>query len=221
MRIRTRRKQTAPARHAVPGQQHPSGPPPARKLPTGLMLLASLLPWLYPMHIRSISICIAGTLACCQLLLPCSCRYAGVPDNHTVPPVYCHAAPLISLHCRYAGVLSAVGIHLADIVTEVQEPAAASLAPQELPGLAARLEALAGSAAAKLRAQGFRDSAISTEKYLNLRCGQQHSGVSPAISRPVTSLSVHQQVEVPQPQVRAAALQSCSLAVSWPVLDLV
>ena len=33
--------------------------------------------------------------------------------------------------CRYAGVLSAVGIHLADVVAEVQEPAADKLAAPE------------------------------------------------------------------------------------------
>jgi N-methylhydantoinase A/oxoprolinase/acetone carboxylase beta subunit len=68
-------------------------------------------------------------------------------------------------------VLSAVGIHLADIVQEAQEPAAAQLSSGELPALAARLEGLAADAAGKLRAQGFRDSSISTEKFLNLRCG--------------------------------------------------
>lgn len=54
-----------------------------------------------------------------------------------------------ALHCthtrthrgnRYAGVLSAVGIHLADIVSEAQEPAAAALDAQALPGLEARLQ---------------------------------------------------------------------------------
>jgi 5-oxoprolinase (ATP-hydrolysing) len=70
---------------------------------------------------------------------------------------------------RYAGVLSAVGIHLADIVQEAQEPAAAELSSSELPGLAARLDGLAAAAADRLRAQGFKDASISTEKYLNLR----------------------------------------------------
>jgi N-methylhydantoinase A/oxoprolinase/acetone carboxylase beta subunit len=66
-------------------------------------------------------------------------------------------------------VLSAVGIHLADIVQEAQQPAAAQLGSGELPGLAARLDVLAAAAAGKLRDQGFRDSSITTEKYLNLR----------------------------------------------------
>ncbi|WIA16218.1 hypothetical protein OEZ85_012930 [Tetradesmus obliquus] len=94
--------------------------------------------------------------------------FGGAGGQHACAIATALGMKTIFVH-RYAGVLSAVGIHLADIVTEAQEPAAASLAPQELPGLAARLEALAGSAADKLRAQGFRDSAISTEKYLNLR----------------------------------------------------
>jgi N-methylhydantoinase A/oxoprolinase/acetone carboxylase beta subunit len=62
-----------------------------------------------------------------------------------------------------------LGIHLADIVQEAQEPAAAQLSAAELPGLAARLEGLAAAAGGKLRGQGFKESSISTERFLNLR----------------------------------------------------
>lgn len=90
-----------------------------------------------------------------------------VSDRQTDPALSpaCHV-----LCARYAGVLSAVGIHLADIVQEAQEPAATELAAAELPGLMARLEALADQAAERLRQQGFKDSSITTQKYLNLRC---------------------------------------------------
>jgi hypothetical protein len=54
---------------------------------------------------------------------------------------------------RYAGILSAVGIHIADIVHEAQEPAAVMLGPEALPALEARLNALAAAAADKLGAQ--------------------------------------------------------------------
>lgn len=56
------------------------------------------------------------------------------------------AIPLLPnpLPPRYAGILSAVGIHLADVVAEVQEPAAATLGPDgpgpELLERQARLE---------------------------------------------------------------------------------
>jgi N-methylhydantoinase A/oxoprolinase/acetone carboxylase beta subunit len=63
-----------------------------------------------------------------------------------------------------------VGIHLADIVQEAQEPTATQLSVDTLPELSARLQALASAATAKLQAQGFDDSHISTEHFLNLRC---------------------------------------------------
>lgn len=78
-------------------------------------------------------------------------------------------SPARSHHHRFAGILSAVGIHLADIVQEAQEPAAAELAPAQLPGLLARLDGLAAQATAKLVGQGFSEAAISVDKFLNLR----------------------------------------------------
>ena len=69
----------------------------------------------------------AGTLA-----------YSAVEPG--VPALICSRPPPSSR--RYAGVLSAVGIHLADIVSEEQEPAAAALTADTLPGLEARLQVL-------------------------------------------------------------------------------
>lgn len=71
--------------------------------------------------------------------------------------------------CRYAGILSAVGIHLADIVQEAQEPTATQLGPDSLPDLQARLQALAASAVGQLQAQGFDEAHIGVENFLNLR----------------------------------------------------
>lgn len=73
------------------------------------------------------------------------------------------------VYLRYAGILSAVGIHLADIVQEAQEPAATELQQQQLPSLTARLDALAATAVDALKQQGFQDQQISTERFLNLR----------------------------------------------------
>lgn len=71
--------------------------------------------------------------------------------------------------CRYAGILSAVGIHLADIVQEAQEPTATQLSAESLPDLSSRLQALAATAVDKLRGQGFGDQYIAVENFLNLR----------------------------------------------------
>ncbi|CAG9462621.1 unnamed protein product [Pedinophyceae sp. YPF-701] len=70
---------------------------------------------------------------------------------------------------KYSGILSAVGIGLADVVKEAQEPAATVLTESALGGLSARLEELAGRACGQLREIGFPDEKIRVEKYLNLR----------------------------------------------------
>lgn len=70
---------------------------------------------------------------------------------------------------RYAGVLSAVGIHLADIVQESQEPAAAELSSGTMRQLAERLDALQAVAVKKLQQQGFEGEQINVERFLNLR----------------------------------------------------
>jgi 5-oxoprolinase (ATP-hydrolysing) len=91
---------------------------------------------------------------------------------------------------RYASVLSAVGIHLADVVAEAQAPAAERLGkvgeaaaatgaappsppsspPSPLTTLSARLDALQAEAVAKLQAQGFTAAGqVIVERFLNLR----------------------------------------------------
>jgi N-methylhydantoinase A/oxoprolinase/acetone carboxylase beta subunit len=79
-----------------------------------------------------------------------------------------HAGCLYHLS-RYAGILSAVGIHLADIVQEAQEPAAEELTAKAVPGLRARLDVLAATASDQLKEQGFPPGTITVEKFLNLR----------------------------------------------------
>jgi N-methylhydantoinase A/oxoprolinase/acetone carboxylase beta subunit len=75
----------------------------------------------------------------------------------------------VCVPCRYAGILSAVGIHLADIVQEAQEPTATQLGPDSLPDLQARLQGLAATAVGQLQAQGFDEAHIGVENFLNLR----------------------------------------------------
>lgn len=82
---------------------------------------------------------------------------------------HCIIHPLPPPPHRYAGILSAVGIHLADIVQEAQEPTATTLGPESLPELSRRLGGLAAAAVGKLRAQGFEEEQIGVEHFLNLR----------------------------------------------------
>jgi len=70
---------------------------------------------------------------------------------------------------RFSGVLSAYGIHLADIVVEKQEPAAGVYGPQSIPALEARLDALEEAAREELAAQGFASETVLVERFLNLR----------------------------------------------------
>ena len=70
---------------------------------------------------------------------------------------------------RFSGVLSAYGIHLADIVIEKQEPCASLYSAEAVGGLKERLDALEASAIQELRAQGFPEKEIRIERFMNLR----------------------------------------------------
>lgn len=70
---------------------------------------------------------------------------------------------------RYSGVLSAVGIGLAEVVAEEQDPAAETLDKESLPVLEHKLEKLADTVKSGLKKQGFKEDQIECEHYLNLR----------------------------------------------------
>lgn len=57
---------------------------------------------------------------------PPSLHLAGLQASY-LPWLTYLTASLHPAYCRFAGILSAVGIHLADIVQEAQEPCASSL----------------------------------------------------------------------------------------------
>ncbi|KXZ56217.1 hypothetical protein GPECTOR_1g189 [Gonium pectorale] len=95
--------------------------------------------------------------------------FGGAGGQHACAIAAALGMSTIFVH-RYAGVLSAVGIHLADVVAELQEPAAALLGPGgPAPELLERQARLEAAAVAKLMEQGFQRSQISTERFLNLR----------------------------------------------------
>lgn len=70
---------------------------------------------------------------------------------------------------KYSGVLSAVGIGLADVVQEAQEPSSLELSIENLPHLNARLDLLESECRIKLKQRGFTDGEIKTQRFMNLR----------------------------------------------------
>ena len=70
---------------------------------------------------------------------------------------------------KYAGILSAYGMALADVVEEAQEPSAEVYEQESFARLDERLDALQKKVHAKLSTQGFDDSHIVTEPFLHLR----------------------------------------------------
>jgi len=71
---------------------------------------------------------------------------------------------------KHSGILSAVGIHLADVVKEAQVPAAAVLAASVLPAdVQARFDALEAEVRGQLLAQGFAEENVECDLFLNLR----------------------------------------------------
>ena len=94
--------------------------------------------------------------------------FGGAGGQHAVAIAESLGIKQVLIH-RYSSVLSAYGMALADVVQEVQEPSSAIFSEDEKPNLAYRLNQLQEKASAALREQGFRNSEIVHELYLNMR----------------------------------------------------
>ncbi|KAF9585364.1 hypothetical protein BGW38_002703 [Lunasporangiospora selenospora] len=70
---------------------------------------------------------------------------------------------------KYASVLSAYGLSLADVVYESQEPSSETLSQKSLPALKERIKHLVSLCRQELERQGFDQRHIGYEIYLNLR----------------------------------------------------
>ncbi|XP_063237134.1 5-oxoprolinase [Bacillus rossius redtenbacheri] len=70
---------------------------------------------------------------------------------------------------KYAGILSAYGMALADVVHEAQEPCSKLYRPDSFSYLDERLGVLEGQCREQLGQQGFRPEQIETEAFLHLR----------------------------------------------------
>lgn len=94
--------------------------------------------------------------------------FGGAGGQHACAIAVALGIRTVFVH-RYAGILSAVGIGLAQVVKEAQEPAAAELGPAAQPELRRRLDGLEAGVRAELAEQGFTPDQIQVERYLNLR----------------------------------------------------
>ncbi|XP_070518965.1 5-oxoprolinase isoform X2 [Cardiocondyla obscurior] len=94
--------------------------------------------------------------------------FGGAGGQHA-----CAIARLLGINTvfvhKYAGILSAYGMALADVVEEAQEPSADTYSHENFAHLDDRLDAMEAKVRSKLRAQGFTDSQIQTEPFLHLR----------------------------------------------------
>ncbi|XP_059611446.1 5-oxoprolinase [Phlebotomus argentipes] len=70
---------------------------------------------------------------------------------------------------KYAGILSAYGMALADVVHEAQEPCGVDFRPVTSDILVERLDTLSAQCVQKLKEQGFQDDQIELEPYLHMR----------------------------------------------------
>ncbi|XP_052817623.1 5-oxoprolinase-like [Mya arenaria] len=70
---------------------------------------------------------------------------------------------------RYAGILSAYGMALADVVSECQEPCADDYKPESLAYLDERIRVLSAQCREELRKQGFKEDQIEMIPFLHMR----------------------------------------------------
>jgi 5-oxoprolinase (ATP-hydrolysing) len=71
--------------------------------------------------------------------------------------------------CSFAGVLSALGLALADVVHEMQEPSGKAINQDNWSNITDRLKHLSKCGTDELLKQGYDHQSIVVEKYLNLR----------------------------------------------------
>ncbi|XP_071659812.1 5-oxoprolinase [Patagioenas fasciata] len=100
-----------------------------------------------------------------QHVLAC---FGGAGGQHACAIARALGMSRVFIH-KHSGLLSALGLALADVVQEAQEPCALRYEPQSFARLDARLEALGQRCRDALREQGFSGEQIRTEGFLHLR----------------------------------------------------
>ncbi|KAG0347318.1 hypothetical protein BG004_007975 [Podila humilis] len=94
--------------------------------------------------------------------------FGGAGGQHACAIARALGISSIFIH-KYASVLSAYGLSLADVVYEAQEPSSETLSEKSLPLLKERIKSLVAQCQQELGKQGFSDENIECEIYLNLR----------------------------------------------------
>jgi 5-oxoprolinase (ATP-hydrolysing) len=102
--------------------------------------------------------------------------FGGAGAQHCFAIAISLGIEMVLIH-RYSSILSAYGQALADVVFEVQEPAASSITKENMIGIQEVSNRLISEASEELKSQGFPEEHIRTELYLNLR----YSGTGTAI----------------------------------------
>uniref|UniRef100_A0A2K6LU06 5-oxoprolinase, ATP-hydrolysing n=1 Tax=Rhinopithecus bieti TaxID=61621 RepID=A0A2K6LU06_RHIBE len=94
--------------------------------------------------------------------------FGGAGGQHACAIARALGMDTVHIH-RHSGLLSALGLALADVVHEAQEPCSLLYAPETFMQLDQRLSRLEEQCVDALQAQGFPRSQISTESFLHLR----------------------------------------------------
>ncbi|PNY21844.1 Uncharacterized protein TCAP_07216 [Tolypocladium capitatum] len=94
--------------------------------------------------------------------------FGGAGGQHACSVASVLGISRIIIH-KYSSILSAYGISLADVVHEIQRPAAMTYGPETAAGVRAQLELLAEQATRELAGQGFAPERISHSAYLSMR----------------------------------------------------
>ena len=107
--------------------------------------------------------------------------FGGAGGQHACSIARALGMKTVIVH-KYAGILSAFGMALADVVHEEQVPAALVFSRPAMPRINATVTELGEKCKVKLKAQGFTDQQISLEPFLNMRykgtdCALMVSGV--------------------------------------------
>ena len=94
--------------------------------------------------------------------------FGGAGGQHACAIARSLGMSTVIIH-KYAGILSAFGMALADVVHEEQEPTALKYAPDAMTEIGRRIAGLEQKCVKALEAQGFAPSQIGTEAFLHMR----------------------------------------------------
>ncbi|XP_035226435.1 LOW QUALITY PROTEIN: 5-oxoprolinase-like [Stegodyphus dumicola] len=100
-----------------------------------------------------------------QHILAC---FGGAGSQHACAIAKILGISSIFIH-KYAGILSAFGMALADVVSEVQESCAKIYSPENFEYLDERIKNLTCKCQENLQKQGFQEQEINIEVFLNMR----------------------------------------------------